>query len=40
MRAIKQLILNDCHLSDRGVKVILEKLEETTALDILDLSAN
>jgi Ran GTPase-activating protein (RanGAP) involved in mRNA processing and transport len=40
MRSIKTLILNDCHLSDRGVRAILEKLEDTTALDVLDLSGN
>lgn len=40
MRSIKQLILNDCHLGDRGVKVILQKLEESTSLDVLDFSAN
>ena len=40
MRSIKQLLLNDCHLQDRGVKAIVQKLEESTALDILDLSAN
>ena len=40
MRSIKQLYLNDCHLSDRGVRAVVTKLEESTALDILDLSAN
>ena len=40
MRSIKQLHLNDCHLGDRGVRAILTKLDEYTALDVLDLSAN
>lgn len=40
MRSIKSLILSDCHLGDRGVKLLLEQLEDHTALDILDLSAN
>lgn len=40
MQSIKRLNLNDCHLSDRGVKVILENLEKSTNLDVLDLSAN
>ena len=40
MRSIKNLYLNDCHLGDRGVKVIVNKLEESTALDLLDLSGN
>lgn len=40
MRSVKNLNLNDCHLSDRGVKAIVENLDTTTSLDILDLSAN
>ncbi len=40
MQSIKRLNLNDCHLSDRGVKAILENLEKSTVLDVLDLSAN
>ena len=40
MRALKTLVLDDCHLSDRGVAVMVTKLEESTALDKLDLSGN
>ena len=40
MRSLKNLCLNDCHLGDRGVRAIIEKLESNQALDILDLSAN
>jgi len=28
MRSIKTLVLSDCHLGDRGVRLILNKLEE------------
>ena len=40
MRSIKSLILSDCHLGDRGVRALVEQLDEHTALDILDLSGN
>jgi len=40
MRSIKYLDLNDCHLSDRGVAAIVAKLDDHTALDVLNLSAN
>jgi len=40
MRSIKQLHLNECHLGDRGVRKIVAKLEDFTALDVLDLSGN
>ena len=41
MRALKELYLNECQMSDRGTKAVLEKLDEgKIALEILDLSGN
>ena len=40
MRSIKYLHLSECGLGDRGVAVIVSKLEDFTALDALDLSGN
>ena len=40
MRSIKQLHLNECSLGDRGVAAVVSKLEDFTALDVLDLSGN
>mmetsp|Transcript_24955 Transcript_24955/g.33431 ORF Transcript_24955/g.33431 Transcript_24955/m.33431 type:complete len:113 (-) Transcript_24955:2125-2463(-) len=40
MRSIKQLHLAECSLSDRGVAAIVARLEDSTALDVLDLSGN
>ena len=40
MQSIKQLHLNECSLGDKGVAMIVSKLEDFTALDVLDLSGN
>ena len=42
MRDLKHLYLKDCHLGDRGVRMIVDKLEEflSGSVDLLDLSAN
>ena len=40
MKNLKRLFLNDCQLTDRGVRQILNNLEETCALETLDMSGN
>ena len=40
MRAMKQLHLNECNLGDKGVAMIVARLEDFTALNVLDLSGN
>jgi len=40
MQSIKTVVLSECHLGDRGVKLILNKLEDYTALELINLSGN
>ena len=40
MRKLKRIYLNDCQMTDKGVKEVLNNLENVEALESLDISGN
>ena len=40
MRKLKHLYVNDCQMTDKGVKEVLKNLENVESLEILDISGN
>jgi Ran GTPase-activating protein (RanGAP) involved in mRNA processing and transport len=40
MRQLKRLLVDDCQLTDRGVKEVLNVLQDVEALENIDISGN